>query len=112
MINIPTADLIDQVIAVGNSHADQGDKFASTGLTAVKARRVKAPLIDECYASFECRLFDNRMIDDYSLFIWEVVQAHVAPVEAPRTLHYRGQGSFMIAGAEIQHRERFKPENL
>jgi flavin reductase (DIM6/NTAB) family NADH-FMN oxidoreductase RutF len=112
VINVPTVELLDQVVAIGNSHAEDGDKFAATGLTARKSRRVKAPLIDECYASFECRLFDDRMVKKYSFFIWEIVKAHVAQVDEPRTLHYRGQGSFMRAGPEIDCKKRFKPENL
>lgn len=112
VINIPTLDLVDAVVAIGNSHAEDGDKFAATGLTAVPATRVQAPLIGECYASFECRLHDDRMIDEYGLFIWEVVRAHVADVKAPRTLHYRGQGRFMVAGEEIDLSARFRPENL
>jgi flavin reductase (DIM6/NTAB) family NADH-FMN oxidoreductase RutF len=111
-VNIPTVELLDQVVSIGNSHADDGDKFAATGLTAGKSRRVKAPLINECYASFECRLFDDRMVKKYSFFIWEIVKAHVAKVDEPRTLHYRGQGSFMRAGPEIDCKKRFKPENL
>jgi flavin reductase (DIM6/NTAB) family NADH-FMN oxidoreductase RutF len=112
VINVPTVDLADQVVAIGNSHAEQGDKFAATRLTPGKARRVKAPLIDECYASFECRLFDDRIVDEYGFFIWEIVRAHVAQIDAPRTLHYRGQGSFMVAGTEIDFRKQFRPENL
>jgi flavin reductase (DIM6/NTAB) family NADH-FMN oxidoreductase RutF len=112
VINIPTVELLDQVVAIGNSHAEDGDKFEGTGLTAGKARRVKPPLIDECYASFECSLFDDRMVKKYSFFIWEIVKAHVARVDAPRTLHYRGQGTFMRAGPEIDRKKRFKPENL
>jgi flavin reductase (DIM6/NTAB) family NADH-FMN oxidoreductase RutF len=112
VINVPTADLLDKVVQIGNSHADDGDKFEATGLTPGKARKVKAPLINECYASFECCLYDDRMVKTYGFFIWQVVKAHVAKVDQPRTLHYRGQGTFMRAGAEIDRKKRFRPENL
>jgi flavin reductase (DIM6/NTAB) family NADH-FMN oxidoreductase RutF len=112
VINIPTVELLDQVVEIGNSHADEGDKFAATGLTAGKSRRVKAPLIDECYANFECRLYDDKMVKKYGFFIWEIVKAHVAKVDELRTLHYRGQGCFMLAGGEIDCKKRFKAENL
>jgi flavin reductase (DIM6/NTAB) family NADH-FMN oxidoreductase RutF len=59
VINVPTVDLADRVVQIGNSHADAGDKFGATGLTSVPASRVGAPLIAECYASFECRLFPS-----------------------------------------------------
>lgn len=109
-INIPTVDLIDAVVAIGNSHG--GDKFAATGLTATASTLVKAPAIGECYASFECRLYDESLVGTHSLFIWEIVHAHVADIEAPRTLHYRGSGRFMVAGDEIDLSDRFRPENL
>ncbi|MBT2134197.1 flavin reductase family protein [Croceibacterium sp. LX-88] len=112
VINVPTEDLADQVVQIGNSHADAGDKFAATGLTSVTASRVGAPLIAECYASFECKLFDDQLVHDYSFFIWEVVKAHVADIVAPRTIHYRGQGTFMVAGKELDFRARFKSQNL
>lgn len=112
VINIPTVDLVNKVIQIGNRHGEDGDKFAASGLTASPAAMVAAPLIDECYASLECRLHDDRMVDDYSFFIWEVVRAHVADIGSPRTLHYRGQARFMVAGEELAFPDEFKPQNL
>ena len=43
-----------------------------------KGAKVVAPLISECYANFECRLHDASLVNKYSLFVWEVVKAHVA----------------------------------
>ena len=31
VINVPTVELLDQVVAIGNSHADDGDKIRSNG---------------------------------------------------------------------------------
>jgi flavin reductase (DIM6/NTAB) family NADH-FMN oxidoreductase RutF len=74
---------------------------------------VAAPLIVECYANFECRLYETRMIPSYGLFIWEVVNAHVALApKLPRTIHYRGGGEFMVSGKEISRQSKFRPENL
>lgn len=113
VINVPTADMIDAVVAVGNSSGQSMDKFGSYGLTAAPALRVQAPLISECYANFECRLADDRQIDEYGLFIWEVVKGHVATeVSEPATLHYCGQGRFRTAGRMLDLSERFKPQNL
>ncbi|GLS31066.1 Flavin reductase like domain-containing protein [Mesorhizobium albiziae] len=79
VINVPTIDLADQVVAIGNSHVEQGDKFAATDLTPGKSQQVNAPLAAECYANFECRLFDGRMVDEYGFFIWEIVKAQWRP---------------------------------
>jgi flavin reductase (DIM6/NTAB) family NADH-FMN oxidoreductase RutF len=69
---------------------------------------VQAPLIAECHASFECRLHDDVLVDKYNYFIFEVVAAHVAerPVH-PETLHYTGDGVFMVAGKTISRRGLF-----
>ncbi|MRG99548.1 flavin reductase family protein [Xanthomonas sontii] len=113
VINLPTADLVDTVVGIGNTSGADLDKFAHFGLTAVPATHVAAPLIAECYASFECRLHDGSQIGKHGLFVWEVVKAHVAASpKRPRTLHYRGDGRFMLSGPEISRRRLFKPEML
>ena len=113
VINVPTFDLVNAVIGVGNSHGPKVDKFARFGLTPLPASRVRAPLIAECFASFECKLVDTRLIDRYSLFVFEVVKAHVATSPRyPTTVHYRGDGVFMVSGCNLSYRRRFKRANL
>ena len=113
VINVPTIDLMNEVVGISNSTGAELDKFKEFGLTPVSAEKVRAPLIDECYANFECCLADAGLVASYGLFIWEVVKAHVATSpKNPKTLHYRGQGEFMIAGRSISLREKFKEQNL
>jgi len=75
VINVPTYDIIRKVIGIGNSTGAEIDKFDEFGLTAGKADKVRAPLIRECHANFECRLVDTSLIRKYSLFVFEVVKA-------------------------------------
>jgi len=113
VINIPTADMVNVVVGVGNSTGESIDKFEQFKLTAQPGEKVAVPLIGECYANFECRLADAGLIRKYSFFIWEVVKAHVAPTpKYPRTLHYTGDGVFMVSGEHLNLRRRFRPENL
>ncbi|HZI82204.1 MAG TPA: flavin reductase family protein [Vicinamibacterales bacterium] len=114
VINVPTVDLTPTVVRIGNTSGARIDKFARFGLTAVPARAVKAPLIDECHANFECRLVDSSLINRYSLFVFEVVKGHARTTpKFPRTLHYRGDGLFMLAGPTVsRYRKLFKPEML
>jgi flavin reductase (DIM6/NTAB) family NADH-FMN oxidoreductase RutF len=113
VINLPTTRLTDAVVAIGNSSGRDVDKFAAFGLTAEPARAVGAPLIGECHASFECRLHDDALVERYDFFIFEVVKAHVAPTPRhPETLHYTGDGVFMVAGRVISRRGRFRPGML
>lgn len=113
VINLPTTDLLNEVIGIGNCSGADMDKFEKFGLTPVAGAKVEAPLIKECYANFECRLHDGSQISKHGLFIWEVVKAHVTTSpKFPETLHYRGEGVFMISGRNISRRSRFKPQNL
>ena len=113
VINIPTLELADAVAGIGNCSGGAIDKFQKFGLTPVAADKVSAPLIAECYANFECRLYDGSRIAKYSFFVWEVVKAHVAPSpKHPKTIHYRGNGEFMVAGGTISLRRKFRPEYL
>ncbi len=113
VINVPTTALTDEVVGIGNTHGDELDKFERFGLTAEPARKVGAPLIRECCANFECRLHDDSLVERYDFFIWEVVraQAAVSP-RYPRTLHYTGDGVFMVSGNTISRRRLFRPEML
>jgi flavin reductase (DIM6/NTAB) family NADH-FMN oxidoreductase RutF len=113
VINLPTVALTDTVVAIGNSSGAEIDKFKAFGLTAGKARDVQAPLIRECHANFECRLHDDALARKYNFFIFEVVRAHVAASpKHPKTLHYTGDGVFMVAGKVISRRAQFRPGML
>jgi flavin reductase (DIM6/NTAB) family NADH-FMN oxidoreductase RutF len=113
VINLPTSDLLEQVVGIGNSTGAEEDKFARFGLTPLQSTKVAAPLIKECYANFECQLVDGSQIRKHGLFVWEVVKAHVAKwPKYPETVHYRGQGIFMVSGRSISRRKKFKSGNL
>lgn len=113
VINLPTTELTDQVIGVGNTSGAHVDKFSEFGLTPEPTQQVCAPAIKECYANFECRLYDEALVDTYSFFIFEIVAAQVmeAP-EYPTTLHYTGDGKFMVSGEMIDRRALFSKEML
>ncbi len=109
VINIPTAEMAASTVGCGNASGRKTDKFAAFGLTPVKASRVKAPLIAECYANLECRLIDARMVARYNFFVLEVVKAWIDPAKKqPRTLHHRGRGVFMVAGRTIKLASKVK----
>jgi flavin reductase (DIM6/NTAB) family NADH-FMN oxidoreductase RutF len=108
VINIPTVELVDQVVGIGNCSGDKVDKFARFRLTPIAGKKVEAPLIRECFANLECRIADARLVKAYNFFILEVVKAHVATApKYPRTLHYRGEGIFLTSGRAIDKSRKF-----
>ena len=109
VINIPTVELIKQVIGCGNTSGRNIDKFRKFGLTSSAASQVKAPLIDECFASLECRVIDTGMVHKYNIFILEVVKAWIdRSKKHPPTIHHCGRGNFMISGRTIKLPSKMK----
>ncbi|MDQ0349025.1 flavin reductase family protein [Ancylobacter vacuolatus] len=102
VIAIPTVELAEKVVAVGNCSGRDGDKFARTGLTPLPAAEVAAPLVKECFANLECRVVDTTLRERYNVLVLEVVKAWTDPAQkAPRTLHHRGFGHFVLDGEAI-----------
>ena len=66
VINIPTVDLLDEIIGIGNCSGARTDKFKKFHLTAEEAEMVGAPLIKECYANFECKVVDMQLLPKYN----------------------------------------------
>lgn len=95
VINLPEQKMAQTVSRIGNCSGSEIDKFHAFGLTPEASERVAAPSVAECYASFECRLYDDTLVSRYNFFIFEVVSARVCNTPAyPQTLHYLGGGQF------------------
>ena len=109
VINIPTVDLAKKVVACGNTSGRRIDKFEAFRLTPIASSSVKAPRIEECYASLECRVADRKMVAKYNMFVLEVVKAWSDPsVKQPRTIHHAGRGVFAVAGERLRLRSKMK----
>lgn len=102
VIAIPSADMAEKVVAIGNCSGRDTDKFAEIVLTALPAEEVSAPLIGECFANLECKVTDRDFVERHNLFVLDVVKAWCDPKEvAPKTLHHKGYGTFAVDGEEI-----------
>ena len=102
VINIPTVELAKTVVACGNTSGSGMDKFKKFGLTPLAAKLVKAPLIQECYASLECKVVDMKLVTKYNFFVLAVLQAWIDPARKnPRPIHHQGEGEFMVAGRTL-----------
>jgi flavin reductase (DIM6/NTAB) family NADH-FMN oxidoreductase RutF len=80
-------------------------------VTPVESQEANARLIRECHANFECRLYDDALVDKYNnFFVFEVVKAHVAAsTKHLQTIHYMGDGMFMVSGKIISRKSLFRP---
>jgi flavin reductase (DIM6/NTAB) family NADH-FMN oxidoreductase RutF len=107
VIAIPTVDLAQVVVDIGNCSGEAVDKFGRFGLTPRPARDVAAPLIKECLANIECRVTDTSLVGKYSLFILQAERIWIdKDRKEKRTLHHRGNGSFTVDGDILDLSER------
>ncbi len=107
VLAIPTMDLAETVVAIGNSSGRDTDKFAAHGLTAMPSERVAAPRIAECLANIECRVADDSLADAYDLFLLEPVAIGIDRTRRERrTLHHNGDGTFTADGEVLDLREK------
>ncbi len=109
VINIPSVELIEQVVGCGNTSGKEIDKFNAFNFTTQTASKVKAPLIKECFANLECTIVDDSLVEKYNFFILEVLKAWIDPTQKhAKTLHHQGNGMFMIDGKAIQTNSKMK----
>jgi flavin reductase (DIM6/NTAB) family NADH-FMN oxidoreductase RutF len=107
VISIPTVDLIDKIVGVGTCSGADTDKFEKFGLTPVKGKQVRAPLIRECLANIECRVVD--IIRKHNIIVLEGVAAYVDDSrKEKRTLHAVGDGTFIVDGRKIDRRKMMR----
>ena len=102
VIAIPSVELVETVVKVGNSSGRDTDKFKEFGLSALPAHDVAPPLIAECFANLECKVIDRTLVERYSTFILQVVKAWIDPTrEGAKTIHHHGYGRFVVDGETV-----------
>ncbi|MDR3439826.1 flavin reductase family protein [Telmatospirillum sp.] len=108
VIAIPTVDLLDTVVGVGTCSGKDTDKFETFGLTRVKAKHVRAPLIAECLANIECRVVD--IVERYDIVVLEGVAAYVdgGTGKEKRLIHAIGDGTFVADGRHFDRRDAMR----
>jgi len=77
IVNVVDEKLIEAVRICGENSGRDVDKFKLAKLTAVPAKKVSAPLIDESPLSIECKVVQEVKIGDRSWFIGEVLATHL-----------------------------------
>jgi flavin reductase (DIM6/NTAB) family NADH-FMN oxidoreductase RutF len=104
VISIPTVDLIDQVVGAGTCSGADTDKFKKFGLTPVKGKHARSPLIKECLANIECKVID--IVKRHNIVVLEGVAAYFdSSRKEKRTIHAIGDGTFVVDGCRLNRRK-------
>lgn len=76
VVNVPTVEILQAVIACGSFSGRSFDKFKKAGLTAAPGKQVKAPIVRECIAHLECTVEDQFQTGDHTVFVGKIVEAY------------------------------------
>jgi len=76
VVAFPNEQMAREVLFVGTRHGRRCDKISESGLVIQSADKVKAPLIANAVANFECHLVAIHRPGDCPLIIGKVVAAH------------------------------------
>ena len=79
VIAIPASKLARKVVEIGNCSGRDVDKFKKFDLTPAAAKCVAPPLVAECFANLECRVVDTRLVNQFNLFVLEVLKGWTDP---------------------------------
>lgn len=75
VVAFPNEKMAREVLFVGTRHGHKCDKIAASNLRVQKADKVKAPLLADAVANFECKLVDIYQPGDCPLIIGKVLAA-------------------------------------
>ncbi len=104
VISVPTVDLLDKVVGVGTCSGADTDKFEKFGLTPVKGKCVRSPLIKECLANIECKVID--IVQKHNIVVLEGVAAYFdSSRKEKRTVHAIGDGTFIVDGRRLNRKK-------
>lgn len=92
-LNFPSAEMKDAVILCGSKSGKNTDKFKEAGLTQIKAKKIKVPLIKECLANIECKAVKEIDAGDHTIFVGEILS--VQKNKKGKILLDKGGGDFI-----------------
>jgi flavin reductase (DIM6/NTAB) family NADH-FMN oxidoreductase RutF len=96
VIALPAVDQASSMWYCGTHSGRDVDKIANTDLEVLAAAEIRTPLLKGSVANFECRLVKQMDTGDHTVFVGEVMAAHVEHVPAARLVNF-GDGRYSAA---------------
>lgn len=104
-VNFCGFELVEKLHHCGRHSGRETNKFEDTGLTPVPGAKIRAPLIEECYAHLECKLIEHRSQGDHTQFVGEIVAVSVDEhafntvlKQEVRPIYYLGSNKYTTIG--------------
>jgi flavin reductase (DIM6/NTAB) family NADH-FMN oxidoreductase RutF len=78
-VNFLPATAASLAAAIGGSKGANIDKFAAFNIKRDIPLKTNAPVLEDAYATYECKLVEDRLYGDHQLLVGEVVAVHWLP---------------------------------
>ena len=75
---LPAFEQKKDVLYCGTHSGWQVDKLKNTKFKILPAQKVETPLLDKSLACFECKLINQMNTSDHTIFLGEIVAAHIS----------------------------------
>lgn len=111
VLNVPSLEQLEQVLACGTLSARELDKLATLGWSTVPASCVRVPLVQESSAHIECRVADQREMGDCSVFVLEPLAVWLDS-EAELPDFHAAPGSLLLRSREEIDRRKAELRNV
>ena len=115
VVNFMPYESGELVALVGGCSGAEVDKLKAFKMAAQPGSKVKAPVLDDAIAAYECRLAGRHTHGDHDLLVGEIVAVHWETsafaagvgleVERRRPIVYMGEDRYATA-AQVVHLER------
>lgn len=115
-INFLPFDKADIIAGVGRNSGHDLDKFAAFSIAVDALPDSRAPILQDAYAAYECRLVEHRPYGDHELFVGEIIVVYqasqafdedgVLQVNRVRPALYLGADLYTTASNESPVRKR------
>jgi len=97
VVAFPNEGMAKEVLHAGTVHGHRRDKIRECGLATGKPAVVKAPLLADAVANFECELVEITQPGDCPLIVGKVVASHINKDASLKRLYTVGKG-YQLSG--------------
>ena len=75
-INFIPSEKASLAAAIGGTSGQQMDKFARFNIKKERPLKTMAPILEDAYAAYECKLVDSKSYGDHIWIVGEIVAVH------------------------------------
>lgn len=98
VVALPSEAMSRATLTAGSCHGHKIDKLAECRLATQQASKVKAPLLRDAVANFECKLVTIARPGDCPLIVGRIVATHENKDQRLKRLYYWWKKNFVLKG--------------